>query len=553
MTRGTIQQSVTQWIKGRELLLAAVALFLLLSVAYAFSVDIRATRGASITGDEPFYLMTTQSLLADGDFDLRNQYETKFYKSFFDHPDGLSQQSVPLPDGPLLSPHNPGLSVLVIPGFALGGLLGTQVQLLILAAATMSFAFLLADRLTGRRAVSWVVTLGVGLTATAFIYSGEIYPEFPAALTLVLSLLLVTRRHPLGTADALLLVVLLSVMCWLGIKYTPLALLMSGYFLLKADRGGRLALIGAGVASAGFFAWFHLHLFGGLTPYGVNVVYARWNTVDILGGHIEFRERYYRVWGLFVDRRFGIGRWAPLLLAVVPGMALLAVAGSVHRLLLSLIIVQMLIATFIAITMMGWWFPGRTLLTVLPLFVLPIALLLVRIPLWGRITVAVLGVLTLATTYGVAVAGRTGEITIAVDPFDMAFPPFQGLAGLFPLFTWWTTETWWLSIFWLSLAGVLTGAAVWPQMVSAAGRLHTLSDTPGDFLTTNSKVVATIGYRMEASLRPIFGVLPGTGRFEGRLPSPPERPVKKPVNDLHPTEGVEEASSEKLEVFTGSR
>ena len=85
--------------------------------------------------------------------------------------------------------------------------------------------------------MSWVVTLGVGLTAIAFIYSGEIYPEFPAALTLVLSLLLVTRRHPLGTADALLLVVLLSVMCWLGIKYTPLALLMSGYFLLKADRG----------------------------------------------------------------------------------------------------------------------------------------------------------------------------------------------------------------------------------------------------------------------------------------------------------------------------
>ena len=73
MTWGLVLQAATQWIKGKELLLAAVALFLLLSVAYAFSVDIRATRGASITGDEPFYLLTTQSLLADGDFDLRNQ------------------------------------------------------------------------------------------------------------------------------------------------------------------------------------------------------------------------------------------------------------------------------------------------------------------------------------------------------------------------------------------------------------------------------------------------------------------------------------------------
>ena len=126
MTWDLIRQSVTRWAKGKELLLAAVALFLLLSVAYAFSVDIRATRGASTTGYEPFYLLTTQSLLADGDFDLRNQYESRSYKSFFDHPDDLWQQSVALPDGPLLSPHNPGLSVLVIPGFALGGLLGLK-------------------------------------------------------------------------------------------------------------------------------------------------------------------------------------------------------------------------------------------------------------------------------------------------------------------------------------------------------------------------------------------------------------------------------------------
>ena len=40
--------------KDNELLLLAVALFLLISISYVFSVDIRATRGASITGDEPF-------------------------------------------------------------------------------------------------------------------------------------------------------------------------------------------------------------------------------------------------------------------------------------------------------------------------------------------------------------------------------------------------------------------------------------------------------------------------------------------------------------------
>ena len=83
MTWSPAYQTARSWIKGKELLLSAAALFLMLCVAYSFSVDIRATRGASISGDEPFYLLTTQSLLADGDFDLTNQYETKSYESFF--------------------------------------------------------------------------------------------------------------------------------------------------------------------------------------------------------------------------------------------------------------------------------------------------------------------------------------------------------------------------------------------------------------------------------------------------------------------------------------
>jgi len=160
----------------------------------------------------------------------------------------------------------------------------------------------------------------------------------------------------------------------------------------------------------------------------------------------------------------------------VPGLALLAMAGWPHRLALGLIIAQILIATFVAITMMGWWFPGRTLLTVLPLFAVPIVLSLVRLPLWGRISVGVLGAMTLATTAGMAKAGRSGEITIAVDPFEMAFPAFQGLNGLFPLYTRWTTETWWLTYFWLAVAVLVSGAVAWPGI---AGLLRKLPTTSG--------------------------------------------------------------------------
>ena len=452
-------------------MLCATALFALLSVAYAFSVDIRATRGASISGDEPFYLLTTQSLLADGDLDLRNQYAARSYKAFFDHADDLWHQSAPTPDGRVLSPHNPGLSVVVIPGFALAGLRGVQVQLMLMAAAAMSLVFVLADRLASHRLICWVATLGVGLTATAFIYSTEIYPEFPAALALVVALLVATRRGSPGTYDALYLAAALTAMCWLGSKYAALALPVAGYFLLRADWPARITLTAVGGVSAVLFAWFHLHVFGGLTPYGVNVVYSQWNTAQILSGHVEFTERYYRIWGLFIDRRFGIGRWAPLLLAAVPALALLVIKTWEHRLVLVLIVIQLLIATFVAITMMGWWFPGRTMLTVLPLFVVPLALLAARAGTFARMFLAALGAYTLTITAGLALAGRAREITIAVDPFDMTFVPFQAIAGLFPLYTWWTAETWQLTYLWWALFAVATVAAAWLEMAGAGRRL----------------------------------------------------------------------------------
>ena len=169
-----------------------------------------------------------------------------------------------------------------------------------------------------------------------------------------------------------------------------------------------------------------------------------------------------------LTRRFGIGRWAPLLLTVVPALALLARRSTERWLILTLILVQLLIATFVAITMMGWWFAGRTMLTVLPLFVVPLTLLVARAGVFGRVFIVVLGLCTLTFTAGLAHAGHVGEITTAVDPFDMRFTPFQAVGGLFPLYTLWTTETWQLTYLWWALFAISTGATVWPETLRAA-------------------------------------------------------------------------------------
>lgn len=427
-------------------MLGSLGMFVILTAAYVASLDIRATRGASVTGDEPFYLMTTQSLLQDWDLDLRQQYERRSFESFFDHPDGLWQQSLPKEDGTLLSPHNPGLSVLLLPGFALAGLAGAQVQLLTIAALTFSLTYVLIVRLTGEALWSWASTLAVGLSATAFIYATEIYPEVPAALTLVVSLHLLQARPERWRSLAL--AASLSALVWLGVKYAPLAALVAWWALWRMDPPARSLFLAAGLFSAAGFVWFHLRTFGALTPYSVGVVYAGDTTASILQEHLNVAERSHRLLGLLVDQRFGIGRWAPVLLVAVPALVLLWRRGGLARLVLALVFAQFLIATFVAITMMGWWFPGRTLMTVLPLLALPLSLLVARLPGWGRLGAGLLAAYSLAITASLALAGQGREIVIAVDPFDLESPLFRLPSIMFPNYTYWDLGTWVLTLVW---------------------------------------------------------------------------------------------------------
>ena len=464
--------------KREPVLAGAVLMFAVLTFAYAFSVEMRATRAASITADEPFYLMTTVSLIDDGNLDLKAQYSRESYREFFDHRDGLWRQSVGTSNGLLLSPHEPGLSVLVIPGYLIDKTRGVQVQLMLLSALTFSLAYVLVSRETSLPLLSWLVTAAVGLTATAFVYATEIYPEVPAALCLV-SMLLVMQSRARGAWSGVAMALLVTVLLWFGMKYAPLGAIVALGYLWKANLWGRVSFLALCAVSGVAYVWFHFAVFEDLTAYSVNTVYEGADAASVLGSHVSISDRAYRLWGLFVDQRFGIGRWAPLLLLVPASLPLLlrgraggatpppapsppaergrAADTRVRLVVLGLIVTQVLIATFVAITMMGWWFPGRTTMTVLPLMALPLTLLVARMPVWGRALAGGLAVVSLVFTVALRDAtsiGRTvnpGEVTLAVDPFDMRFWPFRQSANVFPNYQAWSDTTNVLTIVWVAL------------------------------------------------------------------------------------------------------
>lgn len=437
----------------------ALVLFLLLTVAFSFSAGLRASRGAAITGDEPFYLATTQSLLHDGDLDLRNQYATHSYRSFFDHPQGLWTQAGPLPDGRMVSPHEPGLAVLLLPGFAAGGLRGAQLELALIAAATFALAFVLAAKQTGQRGLAWLVTGAVALAAPGFIYSTEIYPEIPGAFCIVVALL-VLRAAP-GAGRGVWMLLLLSALAWLSLKYVPLALVIAAFACWSSTGRERVVLVAAGALSGALYVWFHLAVFGALTPYSTNLVYDGNSTATVLESHFAFEDRSYRIWGLFIDRRFGIGRWAPIFLAVLPALPLTWRWARQGSLVVTLICAQIAMATYVAVTMMGWWFPGRMLIVVYPLFATVLTIVAARLPAPGRWTGAGLALYSLAVTGALVHAARGGEVTIAVDPFALDSPLFRAPAQLFPQYTYWGTDTLVLNAAWLSAGIAALVLAAW--------------------------------------------------------------------------------------------
>ena len=460
---------------------AAVALFLLLAVVYSASIGLRATKASAVTGDEPFYLVTTQSLIEDHDFDLRQQYASESYRSWFDYAPPLWTQAGPLPDGRVLSPHDPGLAVYLVPGFALGQIEGAQVQLLLTAALTFALTFVLVARETGAPRLAWAATLAVGLSATAFVYATEVYPEVPAALCVVACLLLL-RASLLDVPRVVAIAVVVTALAWLGVKYAPLGGLIGLVAFVRAGRHARVWLVVLGCISVGTYVAGHLAMFGALTPYNSNLVYDGASTAEVVERHVSIAGRAYRLVGLFVDQHFGLGRWAPILLPAVPALPLLLRRGGLGGLALVLVATQVLIATFVAITMMGWWFPGRTLMTVVPLLAWPLTELLLRAPRWARGGLGALAVYSALVTAALARAAIAHEVRLAVDPFELHAALFRLAAPLFPDYREWTPLASALHVGWL-LGGLwLTGTAfrvAWPAAPRALRlRLRRLVPVP---------------------------------------------------------------------------
>lgn len=416
------------------------ALWLILFAAYAATLGLDAFGDSNYGGDEPHYLLAAESIVEDGDVDVNDEYAERAYSDFY--PYDLDKHGRET-EGRLNEPHGVGFPLLIAPAYAIGGAHGVELFLAAIAALGVALAYRLALRVAPD---PWAfgAALAIGLSPPFVAYGTAVYPELTAAAALAGAALLAARlEESVSRRAGFLCFALLGLLPWLGTKFVPAGIVIGAFALrsLMRARRGTLALGSAELAlfSVTLYVGINEAIYGGPTPYTADV---EGETATDASFPVGYLQRSYRLVALFVDRDYGLLRWAPVFLLALGGLWLLyrsrrdrlshAVPElrAVERTALicaAALGAQLLVAAVLAPTMFGFWFPPRHLLAALPLAIPLAAWALRHAPRMG-IALAAVSVAASGWLYVDVWLGDGGLVTPRPDA------PFGPLTGAFPLF-----------------------------------------------------------------------------------------------------------------------
>lgn len=410
--------------------LRLAALWVVLFAAYALTAGVDARPDAARASDEPAYLRVADALAQDGTLPRE--------------------------------PQGAGFPALIAPVHALGGTGAVELVLAAVAALAFVLGALLARRIVPEPYASAGAAVA-GLSPPALAHATAVYPELTAgALLAGAALCAVSARERPRAATVIGGGLMLAALPWLGIKYAVPAAPVAVALAVWPSRARRrmLGIVAAEliVGSLVFYATLNERLYGGPTPYAAG---DPGRTPFDAGSAGEYAERSGRLAGLWLDRDYGLLRWAPFLALaffaawllwrsrrerlarVVPARATGEAAAA---LALGVCAGQVLVAAFGAPTMYGESFPGRQLAPALPLAAALCA--------WGLRHAPRLGATLAALTVGASawlVATRDAWSPPASaapwGPLDAAFPDYR------------TATTWGIAAAALTAAALLALAA----------------------------------------------------------------------------------------------
>jgi len=331
-----------------------------------------------LTGDEPHYLIVTHSLLTDRDLDLSNNYQEKDFTLFYAGSE-IDPHITIGPDGGAYPAHTVGLSVLLLPAYALGHLIsighaGVLYFLASTGALLAANVYLLCYEVTGRKFSSLLAWATTAFTVPVMHYSFQVYPEILGALLLVWSLRHIRRAGQTKPRIWLMVGLCVGFLPWLVTRFVLLSVVVGPAALLAiafaqgTRRWRRLSMVALClpvILSCGALVAFDLHLYGQITP-----TFGYWGATGAIPGYVRSPSPEKSAAGLIgslFDQDSGLLIYTPIYALSFLGMLLILKSRRNDGLLLSLPVVT----TYLGVIWIGftaaWDIPYRFLVVILPL------------------------------------------------------------------------------------------------------------------------------------------------------------------------------------------
>ncbi len=327
-------------------------------------------------GDEPHYLIITQSLLKDHDLKIENNHRQGDYRAYF-------AGELPKPDyrrrgrnGEIYSIHAPGLPALIAPAFAIGGYHGVVVFLILIASAGSALAWRLAWSVTRRTYAAWFGWAAVTFSTSEIFHSFTVYPDGVGGvivLTGVWALLRAQEESKTGServAPWWLHGAALAALPWIHTRFALLAGGFGALILLRLSTtknapAKAVAFLLIPAVSALCWVGFFIAIYG--TPDPAAPYANEEGAASFVPGGLA---------GLFLDQRFGVLVYAPVLICALAGLIVMVRERAFRRLGLELLFV--VIPYLLAVTHFAMWWggtsaPGRFFVPILLAMTIPCA------------------------------------------------------------------------------------------------------------------------------------------------------------------------------------
>jgi len=285
---------------------------LLISFAFFLFVGRFLPGPAGPQGDEPHYLLIAESLIQDGDVDLKNQFGGRAFSKFTSA--DLEPHTAPRsPKDKLYAIHTPGLAALIAPGYAAFGFAGARAIVSLAMAAAVALLFLASRSRFGEAAANFVFLLAA-FASPLPIYANSVFPDSVATLPVAAALACMVSVRPSLVALASFAIACLP---WMHPRFLPLAIVLA---LAISVRGGlslgrAAALFAPLLTSLGLLLAHFRSLFGSAS---LSAAYGPGFSSDVSLARIP--------WGasaLILDRQFGLLLFGPVLLVGLAGAAFL--------------------------------------------------------------------------------------------------------------------------------------------------------------------------------------------------------------------------------------